>query len=220
MRNLLARPMHFRPPLSHTEESQHLAPTCGLCLSGVICTPGEMSRLTLRIAAPVNGRRGRPQLSALNLIGTACFALAALATLGLLVATPFSLGPAIRAARGQGTPGVFVAQSQQCTGSGCTWNGAFRSGRGTVLRDADYDDSAPADTHAGSSFPALWPSGSSDVYAAHGSTAWIQLVLADAVSVGILAAFLWCGPVRYLRGRERARRARDDEEAAAVASYG
>jgi hypothetical protein len=155
----------------------------------------------------VNRRRSRPQVSAFNLFSKGCFTLAALAALGLLVGTPLALGPVIRAAHGQGTPGVFTAQNQQCTRSGCIWNGTFRSDHGTVLRDADYGDTAPADTHPGSSFPALWPGGSNDVYAAHGSTAWIQFVLADVFSVVLLAAFVWYGPIRYLRKRARHNRA-------------
>lgn len=156
----------------------------------------------------VKRRRTRPRVSAFNLFGKACFALAALAALSLLVTTPLALGPALRAARGLGTPGAFIAQNQQCTRSGCIWTGTFRSDYGTVLPDADYGDTAPADTHRGSSLPALWPGGSHDVYAAHGSTAWIQFVLADFFSVVLLAAFVWYGPIRYLRKRTRHKRAR------------
>jgi hypothetical protein len=70
-----------------------------------------------------------------------------------------------------------------------------------VLYDADYGDNAPAGTHAGSSFPALWPGGSNDVYAQHGSTDWIQIALADVAAGLLLAAIIWRGPVRFLRRR-------------------
>jgi hypothetical protein len=70
-----------------------------------------------------------------------------------------------------------------------------------VLYEADYGDAAPAGTHAGSSFPALWPGGSNDVHALHGSTGWIQIALADVVAALLLAAIIWRGPVRFLRKR-------------------
>jgi hypothetical protein len=137
-----------------------------------------------------------------DLLVIACFTLAALGAVAVLAITPLALGPAIGAAHGQGTPGVFTAQSEQCSRR-CTWYGTFRSEPGTVLQNADYGDSAPAGTHAGSAFPALWPGGSNDVFAAHGSTSWIGLVFLDVFAVVVLAAIVWNGPIRYLRKRTR-----------------
>lgn len=94
-------------------------------------------------------------------------------------------------------------------GSGCIWRGTFRSEHGTVLQGADYGDDPPPGAHAGSSFPALWPGGSNDVYAAHGSTGWLQIVLVEVVAAVLLAGFVWYGPIRYLRKRAwHVRRAR------------
>lgn len=150
---------------------------------------------------PVHVRRR--SVSAWNVFSNVCFTLAALAAVGVLVMAPWALGPAIRAAHGNGTPGMFTAQEQQCSRVGCNWLGMFRSEHGTVLHDADYVDRAPPGTHSGSSFPALWPGGSNDVYAAHGSTGWIQIVLAEVVAGVGLAALVWYGPIRYLRKRKR-----------------
>jgi hypothetical protein len=141
----------------------------------------------------------------LSFIG--CLTVSALLAVAVLVLTPWSLGPAIRAAEGRGTPGVFTAQYQHCSRS-CVWDGTFRSEHGTVLYRADYGDRAPAGTHAGSSFPALWPGGSKDVYAAHGSTGWIAIVAIDLMSIAYLAILVWCGPIRYLRRRTRHARGR------------
>jgi len=151
-------------------------------------------------AWPAPARRRRPGMRALDLVSTACFVLAGLVAAAMLVAAPFALGPAFRAAHGTGTPGVFTAQEQHCTRVGCIWDGTFRSDHGTVLQ-ADYGDAAPPGTHPGSSFPALWPGGSNDVYAAHGSTGWVQIVLLEAVVLAVLAALLWYGPIRYIRKR-------------------
>jgi hypothetical protein len=139
-------------------------------------------------------------MRALNFVSNACFVLAGLAAAGALVAAPFALGPAIRAAHGTGTPGVFTAQDQQCTQAGCIWDGTFRSDHGTVVQ-ADYGDTAPPGTHPGSSFPALWPGGSNDVYAAHGSTGWVQIVLLELLVLVFLAALAWYGPIRSVRKR-------------------
>lgn len=137
-----------------------------------------------------------------DLLSIACFTLAALGAVAVLAISALALGPAIRAAHGQGTPGVFTAENQQCSRR-CFWIGTFTSEHGTVLHDADYADRAPAGAHAGSSFPALWPGGSNDVYAAHGSTGWMGLVVLDVFAVVALAAIVWHGPIRYLRKRTR-----------------
>lgn len=152
-------------------------------------------------AWPAPARRRRSGMRALDLFSNACFVLAGLAAAGALVAAPLALGPAIRASHGTGTPGVFTAQDQQCTRAGCIWDGTFRSDHGTVLHQADYGDAAPPGTHPGSSFAALWPGGSNDVYAAHGSTGWVQIVLGEVLALVFLAALVWYGPIRYIRKR-------------------
>jgi len=145
----------------------------------------------------------RSGMTALGLFSNACLVLAGLAAAAALVAAPLALGPAIRAAHGTGTPGVFTAQDQQCTRVGCMWDGTFRSDHGTVLHQADYGDTAPPGTHPGSSFPALWPGGSNDVYAAHNSTGWVQIVLLEVLALVFLAALVWYGPIRNIRKRRR-----------------
>jgi hypothetical protein len=47
----------------------------------------------------------------------------------------------------------------------------------------------------------LWPGGSNDGYAAHGSTGWVQIVLGEVVALVFLAALVWYGPIRYIRTR-------------------
>jgi membrane protein implicated in regulation of membrane protease activity len=128
---------------------------------------------------------------------------------GLLAIGALGLGPAIRAARGEGTRGVFTARTLSCDRT-CSWTGTFTAGNRQVWPDVMYDGALPPATHPGSIVPALYPGGSNDVFAVRGSTAWrIYAVLMPAASAGVLAS-LWFGPIRYLRLRRNDRSADGD----------
>jgi hypothetical protein len=137
-------------------------------------------------------------------------AFAALSCAGLLAIAALGLGPAIRAARGEGERGVFTAVSLSCDRT-CTWTGAFTIGDTPVLTDATYDDKLPQGTRAGDTFPALYPGGSNEVFAIRGSTTWVVYAVLMPLAAAGLVGSLWVGPVRYLRRRR-------NEQAASAAT--
>jgi hypothetical protein len=89
-----------------------------------------------------------------------------------------------------------------------TWVGTFSSAGGWALRDLAYYDQPPPGTHAGSVIPALYPGGSNEVFAPHGSHSWLQILVTMIFTAGLLAVGLWAGPIRYLRRRRQATRSR------------
>jgi hypothetical protein len=57
-----------------------------------------------------------------------------------IVAAAFAVGPAISAARGEGTPGMFTVGYERCLRrAGCTWVGTFVSRSGHVTPGVSYD---------------------------------------------------------------------------------
>jgi hypothetical protein len=103
------------------------------------------------------------------------------------------LGPAIRAAHGQGIRGTWVAQ--QCgSGNGhCTWYGKFVLPDGTVaLPSVSYGGHLTA-VHAGLAVPALDSGAGNEVYPPSGSTQWVHDVigLAGGAVVFVLMVGWW-----------------------------
>jgi hypothetical protein len=142
------------------------------------------------------GRRGGWLLLAIILI------LAA----GALIFGSVSVGPAFRAARAQGTHGVFIARHFACDRLSCRWDGPFESAAGRVLiRDVTYGD-AYRGMRAGSAVPALYSGDHGYVFAPHGSSGWIEDVMFMVLGGAVLLAFLWRGPVSFARRRGRDRR--------------
>lgn len=126
----------------------------------------------------------------------------ALMCAGMLVVGSLALGPAIRAAGGEGVRGVFEAQQRSCSSKGgCIWTGTFTSGNGqVVVPDVTYEDSMPPGTHAGTVEPARYP-GSNEAFAIQESTSWLQIVILMIFAIAGLAVIGWVGPLRYLRRR-------------------
>jgi len=127
-------------------------------------------------------------------------AFAAVSCAALLAIGALGLGPAIRAAHGEGERGVFTAVSLSCDRT-CTWSGAFTVDDTTVVSNATYDDKLPQGTKAGDIFPALYPGGSNEVFAIHGSSTWVLYAVLMPLAAAGLVGSLWVGPVRYLRRR-------------------
>jgi hypothetical protein len=153
--------------------------------------PAERVRLRTVVQARANvvNRRGARVI----------VAIIVLAACGAVFYGALELPPAIGAAVGRGTPGVFVARTEACDQVSCTWNGTFESATGRVLRrDVTYGD-ADRGMHAGNSVPALFPGGSDVVYAARGSAGWIEPALFLLLGVAVIAVWLYRGPGRYLR---------------------
>jgi hypothetical protein len=112
-----------------------------------------------------------------------------------VVGAAFALGPAIDAARGEGTSGTFTVSYQQCSRRvGCTWVGTFQSTGGEVVPDVAYDGSLPARALAGARVLAIY-AGGSQVYARHSSHAWLfDLVLMVLIGTAV-AVLLWISPI-------------------------
>lgn len=117
----------------------------------------------------------------------------------LIVAVAFALGPAIDAARGDGTSGTFTVSSSVCTVKlGCRWVGTFDSRGGQPIQ-VDYQGSLPGDAGPGTSVAAIHPAGSSDVFAPHGSRAWIEDLLLAVVIGAVVGLALWISPISLSR---------------------
>lgn len=124
----------------------------------------------------------------------------------LIVAVAFALWPAIDAARGDGTTGTFTVSSSVCTVKlGCRWVGTFES-PGSQPIQVDYQGHLPGSAGPGTSVPAIHPGGSSDVFAPHGSTAWIEDLLLAVVIGAVVALALWISPISLSRRRANAAR--------------
>ncbi len=119
-------------------------------------------------------------------------ALAAMAIVGVA----FAIGPAISAARGDGTPGWFTNTNLQCMRrAGCSWVGTFVSKSGhQVVPGVAYDGSLPAGTPPGERIPAIYP-GLHAVFPPHGSYYWIPAILLMIVVGGAVALLLWISPL-------------------------
>ena len=127
-------------------------------------------------------------------------ALAAMA----IVAAAFAVGPAISAARGDGTPGWFTNADQQCfRRSGCTWVGTFVSKSGhQVVPGVAYDGTLPPSTSPGARIPAIYP-GLNAVFPPHGSYYWIPAILLMLLVGAAVALFLWISPLGSGRAQTR-----------------
>jgi hypothetical protein len=112
------------------------------------------------------------------------------------------VGPAFRAAGGDGTPGYFFPQSKTCANSSCTWYGEFRLPDGRVARgNVRLADTASGDLQAGTPVAAIdvgdddrSDGGSGVVFPAHDPAAWsstvTELVLFACWSVMLLSLLL------------------------------
>jgi hypothetical protein len=107
------------------------------------------------------------------------------------------LGPGLRAAHGEGIPGLWTAQTQN-DGS---WSGEFVSSDGTVtLPNVIYSGSLPA-VAAGTIVPALDAGASNEVYPLTGSDKWVH----DLIGVvgGALALIALLARGFYVARRRR-----------------
>jgi hypothetical protein len=124
----------------------------------------------------------------------------------LLFAAGSHLGPALRAARGAGTRGTWVAE--QCDGSPgeCTWYGEFVLPDGTIAqRHVEYTGTVTPG-YAGQTLPALDSGADGEVYPVSGTDRWINDVI--GVTAGGLALPLLIGRWLFVcRRRWRSRRA-------------
>jgi hypothetical protein len=141
--------------------------------------------------------QGRSRLPARPVVGI----LSAL----LLFVTATHLLPAIRAGLHDGIHGDWVATTERCSRSVCTWSGRFVSPNGHVLlSSAQYAGQLPAGVHAGTSIAGLFPGGSGLVYPLTGSDEWISLLVLLTLAV---IGLYWSSHrlvAKYLRDRATA----------------
>jgi hypothetical protein len=139
-------------------------------------------------------RRPSPQFSVVLLILVAMVAYVGFS----------GLEQGLRAARGEGVPGVFVASSLTCVQhpghESCTCNGTFTSAGGGEPRGV-YLHAAGRDTcREGERIPSVDAGASNRVYGPDGSREWIlsSLILAACLAAVGGVAVNWA---RYLRRR-------------------
>jgi hypothetical protein len=115
-----------------------------------------------------------------------------LIALAFLVLSLDALPESIRAARGEGLPGTFLAEREECSRRGCAWYGSFVSDdRMVSLDDVLLDVGGPEDL--GVEVRVLYE-GETDppkVYLAEGSRDWQLVALGLLGSVGFLLWWLW-----------------------------
>jgi hypothetical protein len=124
------------------------------------------------------------------------------------------LGPGLRAAHGEGIPGLWTAQ-QRSSGS---WSGKFVSSDGTVtLPDVSYAGNLSA-VQAGMVVPALDAGAGNEVYPLTGSDKWIRDLIGVVGGAVALIALLARG-FYVARRRRRAPPADYLDQAVAPADY-
>ncbi len=115
------------------------------------------------------------------------------------------LEPGLRAARGEGVRGEWVAQ--RCTGSngqGCIWYGQFMLADGRVLMSHVMYTGNEAAAHAGWTTSALDAGSADEVYPLHGSARWVHDLLGLIAGALAIVALLWrAAAVRRRRRRRR-----------------
>ncbi|MFC4057214.1 hypothetical protein ACFOWE_02845 [Planomonospora corallina] len=122
-----------------------------------------------------------------------------------------NIGPAVRAARADGVPGVFTARTLQCVQhpghESCTWIGDFRSAAGQEVRSSVALHGSGRDSlTAGATTPAVDVGRPYRVYGPDGSAEWIFTSLLACAGLGILLFQL-----RALRTRRRPGRSPEPE---------
>ncbi|WP_343954092.1 hypothetical protein [Nonomuraea longicatena] len=129
------------------------------------------------------------------------FAIVALVAVLLLFLSVPGIGPAVRAARADGAPGVFTARTLACVYHGlheeCTWTGEFRADAGGRRQVSLYGSDRNS-MRAGQEIRAVDVGRPSRVYGPGGSNEWIFTALLLAAGLALLGHAL-----RRLTGRRR-----------------
>lgn len=161
-------------------------------------------------APATRSRAGHRSPSRLSLAGTKPAGIAYLLIIGIAVlglgayllgSGAAALGPARRAAEGQGVHGSFVAVTEHCGKYGCSWTGNFVLPEGIVsLRNVKLNTDTGG-MKAGQSRPALDTGDNSMVFPANNRRQWLQQVVDMAIGAALIVfGFLWIAHVtRYAR---------------------
>lgn len=114
-----------------------------------------------------------------------------LVALYLLYLSVPNIGPAVRAARADGTHGMFTARHLQCVQhpghESCTWNGDFASDDGRIHRtEVSLQGSGRDSLREGAQTEAFDVGRASRVYGPDGSNEWVVIALMVLASAGFL----------------------------------
>lgn len=122
--------------------------------------------------------------------------------LGCVGFTGMDLGPAVRAARGDGHRGTIVLTEKDCDRRGCDWSGDFTSDDGSVVfRGAAMQDGVPTGAKVGDELPALHTGARDGVYPVTGSDEWIYIALIFALGIVVVLGWIVMFPVMALLSR-------------------
>jgi hypothetical protein len=197
---MLSRNQHSGAPARQTKVSRRQASDARAQLAGGGLSHQERRRLRSIIRA-WDETAPRRSLEFRHVIVAVAGAVVAMA----VVVVSIGLVSAIKAARGQGTTGTFVVNSQSCSArTGCTWIGTFRPPDGDEVPGVVYEGSLPAGSGPGTDVPAIEPDGSHYVYAPPGSHAWIGDLLPVVIVGGAVGFVLWLFPVGLRRRKTAA----------------
>ena len=121
------------------------------------------------------------------------------AAIFLLAGSAVQFGPAMAAAKGHGTAGYFVAETENCSKDGCNWTGNFVTPDGRVThRDVGFR--GPHGTfYQGVRLPALDTGDAARVYARNGSRDWMGDLAGIVVCVIGIGLWAWRFPYRTAR---------------------
>jgi tetratricopeptide (TPR) repeat protein len=124
-------------------------------------------------------------------VGLGCTGLAAV-----------DIGPAVRAATGNGSPGTIVLTREDCVAGNCDWYGDFTSDDGSVVfTDAAMQEGVPAGAKVGDRLRALDTGARDGVYPASGSSEWIYISVFLVVGVILILGFVVAVPIMSLMRR-------------------
>jgi hypothetical protein len=132
----------------------------------------------------------RQKLKHLSIAVLSAAAVMAVAGAGL------GLGPAIEAARRNGTVGTFIVSTRPCIPSrvACAYTGTFDAASGRVVSNVAYVGNLPAGAGGGSRIPALY-TGYEQAYPVHSSDTWILDLVFMLIIGSVAGFFVWILPV-------------------------
>lgn len=120
----------------------------------------------------------------------------------IVLGSGLQLGADLKAARGQGTRGTWVAEQYGCVQHDCSWSGDFFLPNGTEARQHISYLGSLANVHKGSRIPAL-DTGGGGVYPVNGSRHWVQdTAFVAAGAVGTILNIVYWARVRLRRRRD------------------
>ena len=123
------------------------------------------------------------------------------AAVAILVVAASHLAPGLRAARGQGIRGEWIAGQCVSDKNSCTWYGEFVLPDGKVQLPRVIYTGALTSVHPGWTTPALNTGAGDEVYPLHGSERWVHDVIGVAGCLIVIGFLIWRSVLVRLRRR-------------------